>query len=43
MSGGKFECSGLSAENYSRAYGTATSPPQNKNQWLDLYVSIINS
>ena len=32
MSGGKFECSGLSAGSYSRAYGAATSPTQNGNQ-----------
>ena len=43
MSGGKLECSGLSAGNYSRAYGAATSPPKKENQWLDLYVLIINS
>ena len=43
MSGGKFECSGLSAGNYSRAYGAATSRPQNENWWLDLYLLITNS
>ena len=43
MSSGKSECSGLSAGNYSRAYGAATSPPKNENRWLDLYVLIINS